>query len=170
MKDKKIILVGISLCFIITVFHSGCVDNNQDNTNNNSLLMTYGQFIADYTIRIDNETRIVREYFQSLDAGDTVIIRDTINTLTYWESHAATQIDFASSYHKDNVSIRGDITGEYVGGDNVILELTITSDLFTREHNTTGEIWTYDLEMVNEMWDKEKRTSVAIPPYYLRHA
>ncbi len=170
MNKKKVFLLGLLVCMTVTVTVSGCIEKNHQDENGDVTVMTYGQYLADSRSHIDNETKQVMEWYQSLDEGDTLVIRDTINTITYMQAFGFTSIDFASSYTDDAVIIEGDITNNYSSGDNIILQLTIIRDTFTWEDTKTGELWTYNLECIKEMWDTEQKTPVPIPSSCIRHA
>lgn len=168
--SEKVFLAGLLMCLAATATIAGCTEKDQEDKNGDATVMTFGQFLVDSKTHVDNETKQVMEWFQSLDEGDTLLIRDTINKITYMEAFGFTSIDFASSYIDDSVMIEGDITNDYSSGDRIMLQLTIIRDTFTWEDTTTGELWTYNFECIQEMWDTEQKNSVPIPSYYIRHA
>lgn len=168
-NNRNMFLVVLLMCLATTIAISGCVDKDQENEDDDVIVMTFGQYLADSSMYADNETKQVIEWLRSLDPGDILLVRDTINNITFLEISGVTMIDFASSYLDDDISIEGDITDEYAPGDNIILQLTIIRDTFTWTDTTTGELWTYNLECVQEMWDAEQNTYVPIPSYYIRH-
>jgi len=170
MNKKKVFLVGLLMCLAATVTIAGCIEKNKQDENDDVTVMTFGQYLVDVNRHADNKTKQVTEWFRSLDEGDTLLIRDTINNIMYLEASGSTLIDFASSYLDDDVIIEGDITNDYSNGDHIILQLTIIRDTFTWENTKTGEVWTYNIECIQEMWDTEQKTYVPIPSYCIRHA
>lgn len=158
------------MCLVASAVITGCVGKDKEGNNDDVIVMTFGQYLVDSSRHVDNETKQVTEWFRSLDRGDILLIRDTIYNITYLEAFGYTMIDFASSFLDDDVFIEGDITNDYALGDNILLQLTIISDTFTWENTKTGELWTYNIECVQETWDTEQKIYVPIPSYCIRHA
>lgn len=170
MSEKKACLLGFLICLAATVAISGCIQKDDQDENGDMTVMTFGQYLVDSRRHVNNDTKQVIEWFQSLDEGDTLLIRDTINNIMYLEISDCTQIDFASSFLDDDALIQGDITNDFAPGDRVILQVTIIKDTFTWQDTKTGELWTYNLECVQEMWDTEQKTSNPLPSYCIHHA
>jgi hypothetical protein len=137
--------------------------------NNNAVIMTFNEFLNDYHSNIDNASRLITYYFQSLNEGDTLIIRDTINTISYNATRGYTNIQFIS-YPGDTFPIQGDITDEFKIGDSVEITLHIIEVSFTDQHPSTGETWTFNLETLEEEWDAENKTYKLLPAEYIQHA
>lgn len=137
--------------------------------NGDAVIMTFYEFINDYRSNIDNDSRIITYYFQSLDKGDTLIIQDTINTISYNATRGYTSIEFIS-YPGDTFPIEGDITDEFRGGDTVEITVHIIDVSFNEDHPTTGETWTFNIETFEEEWDSVNKTYKLLPAEYIQHA
>lgn len=133
---------------------------------NNVITMTMEQLNNDYNLSIDNNTRRATLVYKSLDEGDTLIIRDTLNSMTYNASGEYTLIDFESSANSFT-SIEGDITTVFKKGDRIELTLHVINIIYTRSNPYTGEIWTFEHEAFKEGWDSENATFIPIPQQYI---
>ena len=133
------------------------------------ILMTYDEFLNDFTRNFDNETKTGISEFQSLDDGDTVIIQDTIENITYWGQWDYTSLHFASS-SGNPFHIHGDITADFRRGDHIEIELSIKNYVFTEEDPDTKEVWTFEYETFREGWNEETEKHIPVPPEYIRHA
>ena len=130
------------------------------------LIMNFDEFITDYQQDIDNESRTITYYFQSLNPEDTLIIKDTINTISYNATGGYTSVEFIS-YPGDTFPIEGDITNEFTTGDAVQITVHIISTSFTDQNPYTGETWTFNIETFEELWDNENKTYKSLPSEYI---
>jgi len=161
--DKKSIFC-VLICLIISIFSSGCLNSENDD----GTIMSFKELANDYNVERNNDTKEATQQFQSLDKGDTLIIQDTINNISYIESNDYTWIEF-SSYPDESFSIAGDITDDYGPGDTVEIRMHIGSDVFTEENPYTGEMWTFDMEVMEEGWDNESHDYIPVPQKYIQH-
>jgi hypothetical protein len=118
----------------------------------------------DYAQNIDNDTKKITSWIQSLDHGDTLLIRDNINNLTYIEAFNYTAIEFESLLG-EGFPIEGNITDTFEVGDHVDIKLSIINVTYTQQ--VGGEIWTLQQETFDEGWDRINNTFVPIPKKYL---
>jgi len=137
--------------------------------NGGTITMTFNEFMTGYHQNIDNQSRIITMYFQNLDPGDTLIITDTISTITYNETWGYTGVAF-TSYAESDFPIEGDITDEFTPGERVEIRVHVISTSFTQEHPSTGETWTFNLEALEEEWDDTAKTFMPFPADCIHHA
>ena len=160
MKEKLLLLVLLNL--FLFVFHCGCLEND----GKHSLIMTMGEFLNDYKSNVDNDTHKITSWYTSLDAGDTVTIRDTIRFIRYNESYNITFIEFAS-FNNVESPIGGNITNTFNAGDTIEMKLHIIRTSFMAVI-PPDEIWAYDIEVIKEGWDSESDTTIPIPGNLIR--
>ena len=137
--------------------------------NDGAITMTFNEFMTGYHQNIDNQSQIITMYYQNLNPGDTLIITDTINTITYNETWEYTGVTF-KSYTTSSFPIEGDITNEFTPGDRIEIRVHVISVSFTQQHPTTGETWTFNLEALEEEWDDATKTFVPFPADCIHHA
>ncbi len=157
-------LVAI-VCLFLFLVNTGCLENGDENKN----VMTFGELVNDYDREVDEETNTLHEYFVTLNDGDTVTIKDTINDIIYREESNDTGIEFIS-YLGEKFSIEGDITNEFSNGDYVEITLHIIVVNYTQKNTDTGEIWTFNRETLQEGWDSKNNAFIPIPQGYILHA
>ncbi len=133
------------------------------------ITMTMEEIINDYEYNVDNDTKKMSYLLKSLNHGDTLIIRDTVNDVTYNKSGDYTSIDFETSVGNP-FPIEGDITDRFEKGDSIELTLHIIKDIFTQQNQYTGEIWTFEHETFKEGWDSENYTYIPFPQNVISHA
>jgi len=142
---------------------SGCVDNEEVK----GIRMTFEEFANEFNQSMDNETKTIVYWFESLDDGDTLIIRDTINNTIYSEPVQYSSVEFVSS-PGTSFPIEGNITGTFKKGETVEIELHIINTTFTMQYPSTGELWTFTVETFQEGWDNETHDYIPIPPECIR--
>lgn len=136
---------------------SGCLEGD-----NKSVTMTVGEFWNDHSFSEDNKTKIYKTFLVSLDAGDTVIIKDIIHNMSYKASGNYTLIECNSLLNQPSpFPIQGDITDEFKVGDKIMLTLTIIDVSITRE--MYNETWAWEMETIDESWDSLNKTIKPIP-------
>jgi hypothetical protein len=135
---------------------------------NKKRVMTFQGFIDGYNQTYSNESKKIISDFLYLDAGDTLLIWDTLHNITYGDANGYTSIGFVSM-PGTSFRIQGDITDDYQIGDNVEIELHIIKATFTDVNPYTNEIWTYEIETFKEIWDNENRIYIPLPNEYIRH-
>ena len=160
MKEKVLLLVLLNL--FLFVFHCGCLENDEEH----SLIMTMGEFLDDYKSNVDNDSHKITSWYISLDAGDTVIIRDTISFIRYNEANNITFIEFVS-FNGVESPIGGNITDTFKAGDTIEINLHIIRTSFMAVV-PPDEIWAYDIEVIKEGWDSESDTTIPIPGNLIR--
>lgn len=157
----KINIALIVICQFIVILNCGCLESNESVT----MIMTMEELIDSYNLSIDNDTKTYSYLLENLNDGDTLYIRDTLNTITYNEYNNYTLIYF-ESITSPPFTIDGDITGDFRVGDSIELRLHILYVNFTQQMN--GETWIVKLETFQEGWNAENMTSTPIPQKYIR--
>jgi len=161
---EKISIVCILLCLIVSIFSSGCLEDDND-TNR---IMSFKELANDYVVEKDNNTKIVIQNFLSLNDTDTVIIQDSITNISYNQVDNYTLIEFGSN-PGESLTVAGDITHDFGPGDTIEIPITIGVDVFMEENPYTGEMWTYDMEVMREAWDNETHEYGPFPQQYFHH-
>ena len=129
--------------------------------------MNAGEFWNDHSYSENNKTRVYKTYLVSLDAGDTVIIKDIIHNMSYRASENFTLIECNSLLNQPSpFPIKGDITNEFKVGDKIMITLTIIDVTTTKE--MYDETWTWEMETINERWDNINNTIIPIPQKYIQ--
>ena len=167
---KAIALVSI-LCLVMVLFISGCTEQSNTETNTGkTVTMTAEEVFNDMKMDSDWSTYI-KILYNSLDDGDTLIIHDTIDNISYNPETNRTTITFNVSQDENmsnslNFPFEWNLTGFYHVGDEVKITGTIKHVKFTYEQN--GNSMDYELEIFKEMWTTpdEYMTSQggALPP------
>ena len=116
--------------------------------------MTAKEVNADMTMDSDWSTYI-KILYTTLEDGDTLIIHDTIDEISYDETLDRTTVSFDTSEGGDmssslNYPFEGDITTTYAVGDEVKITATIKHVQGTYEQ--TGSSMEYELEVFEEPW------------------
>ena len=145
---------------LIVVLSVGCLESGESKV----VTMTFGELMNDYDYNVDNNTKKITNLLKSLDEGDTLIIRDKINSMTYLDYYDYTPVEFASLLG-EGFPIEGDITDRLEIGDSVELKLHIVEVMYTEQLD--GEIWTIEQETFREGWDWENGTFIPIPQEYI---
>ena len=160
----KKIIGGIVFLLVlwILVITTGCLEGG-----NKSMTMNAGEFWNDHSYSENNKTRVYKTYLVSLDAGDTVIIKDIIHNMSYRASENFTLIECNSLLNQPSpFPIKGDITNEFKVGDKIMITLTIIDVTTTKE--MYDETWTWEMETINERWDNLNNTIIPIPQKYIQ--
>jgi hypothetical protein len=142
----------------------GCLENEEGTL----VTMTLRELIEDYNQSTDNNTKTITYWLMSLDDGDKISIRDTIENMTLRtsENESYTRIIF-ESIENQSLSVEGDATNDFENGDEVELNLHIINVTFTDQHPYTGETWTIHYEIFREGWDSENKKVIPIPRKFL---
>ncbi len=128
--------------------------------------MNTWEFYNDYGYQQDNETKTYWVWLSTLNDGDTLIIRDIINNISYLKSDNFTLIECKSLLGTPSpFVIQGDITSDFRIGDKFELTVHIINITTTREIN--GEIWQWHMETIEEGWDTANNTLGTIPQTYI---
>jgi len=154
--------IVLLLTLQILLITSGCLEDN-----NKSVTMNTLEFWNDHSYSENNKTRIYKTFLVSVDAGDTVIIKDIIHNMSYRASEDYTLIECNSLLNQPSpFPIKGDITDKFKVGDKIMLTLTIIDVTTTRE--MYNETWTWEMETIAERWDSLNNTIVPIPQKYIQ--
>lgn len=129
---------------------------------------TMNDLINDYEQSVDNDTKIISYSLKSLNNGDTLIIQDSINDITYNASGDYTVVDFETIIGYTLFFV-GDITETFHSGDDIEIQLHIIKVSFTQQNPYTGEMWLIEHETFKEGWDSANNTFVPIPQKYITH-
>jgi hypothetical protein len=141
-------------------------DDGEDDTSDTSGF-SFSEFWTDYDQSLDNDTLTATTYLKSFDDGDTVVIEDQLQNLTYNATQDMTIIQF-SSYPQRGLTIEGDITGDFQVGDTVTLTSEIINATFT--YDFQGENWTIHYETFAGGWDTETNQQAPFPRDAIQHA
>ena len=159
---KKTIAIICVLCIGLVLFVSGCTEQDNSGNNNNggttttgnTYTMTAKEVINDMTMDSDWST-YVKILYTTLEDGDTLIIHDTINEISYNSGTDRTTVTFDASEGGGtssslNYPFEGDITGSYQVGDEVKITVTIKHVQETYEQG--GSSMDYEIEIFEETW------------------
>ncbi len=166
---KRAIVVSLLVCVLAVVATAGCLEDDNGDTGGMTETMTFLEFNQDYNSTRDNQTQTMVMYLRSLDEGDTVVIRDKLQNLTYRDqgNESMTLIQF-SSYPRQYQAVQGNITDDFQAGDNVTLTSPIINTTFT--YPMQGQNWTIHYETFKNGWDTQNNTQTPFPPEAIAHA
>jgi hypothetical protein len=164
---KLIILV---ICLFIFHFEHGCLEEE----NGGIIRMTFAEFITDYHQDYINSTGNLSSHFRgwysSLNAGDTVIIEDTLREIEYSDTYDTTYVEFTSlGTNKVQFPVEGDLWNTFQEGDIVTITLHIIHVDFTQSMSN-GESMSVDIETYKEGWDSLNNLPVPVPQQYIQPA
>lgn len=154
---KKILGICIFVLMLVALI-SGCTENkttdNGGGTTGNTYTMTAKEVQNDMTMDSDWSTYI-KILYTTLEDGDTLIIHDTIDDISYSSDTDRTTVTFDTSEGEGvtsslNYPFEGDITGSYQIGDEVKITATIKHVEETYEQG--GSSMDYELEIFEETW------------------
>jgi len=153
---KQILIIGLC-CVLIIGTLSGCVDNQNGNVNDggttgNTITMNAEELMAD--ISYDSDENSITLLFISLEDGDTLILQDTIDSITYDSVADSTDIRFTLLSGEGigselSFTFIGDITEAYHISDEVKITLHVIHKTFFHSDNN------YDIELFEEQWVDE---------------
>lgn len=163
---KKTIAILCAVCFGLALFVSGCTqkdnsgtnNNNDETTTGNTYTMTAKEVESDMNFTSDWST-YVRILYNSLEEGDTLIIHDTIDNISYDPDKNRTTITFDTSEGGDmtsslNYPFEGDLTDTYSVGDTVEINDKIEHVEFT--DNSSGTTIIYEVETFEKLWTSKE--------------
>jgi len=159
---KNIFVIGV--LFFSLLLNSGCLKEKVDNaTGTSEMIVTMKEFEAfmdNSSMSTNNATKY--EYFNltQADAGDIVILRDEIDSVSYNSTYNYTRITFITDLNH-SMPFGGDLTQKFAKGDNVEVEFHVVTDVFTDPNNPS---WTVSLETIKELWDSFQHRFTIISP------
>jgi len=159
---KRAIIVSLLVCALVAA--AGCLEDGDTD----ATTMSVAEFSNDYNTAQDQANGTVTFWLGSVDEGDTLVIEDTIASITYDEQNQSTTVTFTS---KSNQPFRfeGNITGEFSPGDNVSVTVHIINVTMEQSNPQTGQTITYYYETFEEGWDAANETSVPFPQSTIEH-
>ena len=125
---------------------------SKNGESNNTYIMTAREHNEDraFVIYFSN----IKTFYNSSNAGDTIIIQDTISSLSYDAISKTTTLSFewvdSGSIKALYLLFEGDITNQYIAGDRVNITVTLKRVTFSYEDVN------YDLEVYAESWVSEE--------------
>ena len=136
-----LVMSVISLMLVILI--SGC------STTGKTFTITAKE-LNDNTKWVNSNTTFSLLY-DSYEDGDTLIIKDTISTITYDKTFNATGISFIwdNGTQIRNFAFKGNITDSYKNGDKV--KITVHLKHVTFSYNGKN----YDMEIFAEEWESQ---------------
>lgn len=167
---KRAIVASLLVCMLAVVATAGCLEDGGDTEADATMSMQ--ELSNDYSQSMDQANMTMVLFFKSLDEGDTLIIKDTIENITYDEQNQSTSISFASTSQSTTGQIpqlrfEGDITDDFSPGDTVGVTTSIVNVTMTQQ-SQQGQI-TYHYETLEEGWDAENETSIPFPQSTIKH-
>ncbi len=171
---NRAIVASLLVCIVAVVATAGCLEDGGDTEAKATMSM---QGISnDYSRSMDRANMTMTLSLGSVDEGDTLIIKDTIDNLTYNQQNQSTSISFASTSQSaamgqaPQLRFEGDITDEFSEGDTVAVTTHIINVTMTHNDPQTGQTITYHYETFEEGWDAENEASVPFPQSTIEHA
>ncbi|GEM_PF-4754056 len=163
---KRIIAILCIVCFGLALFISGCTQQDKNGTNNNNGGSTTGKTITMTAKEVESDMNFTSDWqtymkflYNSLEDGDTLIIHDTIDNISFDPEMNRTKVTFDTSEEGDmsssmNYPFQGDLTGTYLIGDTVKITDKIKHVEFTDD--STGATISYELEIFEKMWTNKE--------------
>jgi len=156
---KKEIFMVSMFCLILVLFTCGCTQQENGGTNSGTTTgktytMTAKEVEIDMITESDYSTYMIFLY-ATLEDGDTLIIHDTIDNISYVSETDITKVTFDTSEDGDmssslNYPFEGDITSSYQVGDEV--KITVTIKYVHETYEFLGSPWDFEIELFEENW------------------
>lgn len=163
MKKHAVLTVS---CIFMVVFICGCLEDDKGDRGGKVITMTMEELMNDFDESIDNDTKKIKTWFKSLDKGDTLVISDVLNNITYFESDNITSVEMRSN--PSPIYIEGNIAYIFKTGDDIRITMQVIEVTYVRQINE--EVWTYEIETFKESWDRINNTSIPIHQKHITHA
>lgn len=165
---NRAIVASLLVCMLAVMATAGCLEDGGSGEAQ-ATTMTWKEFNNDMTQNVNRSTMTVTMQLQSLDEGDTLVIKDQVADMDHRvaRGRSLTAVNF-SSYPQRPITVEGDITDEFAVGDNMKLTTDIINITFTTEQQ--GQTITYDLEWMKEGWDTANNTQKPFPQRCIAHA
>ncbi|MGC9308303.1 MAG: hypothetical protein ACP5FL_05945 [Thermoplasmatota archaeon] len=170
---RRIIVICTILLFVIATV--GCLDDGQSE-NPTATTLSMQAYLDKYHQGKDTDSKTIYIWLASLDAGDTIYINDTIDSITYNASSPKnrTIMTFvsvnSSSPMQGGLAFQGNLTDTFHPGDNVTITAHIANVTFSQVQSDTGANWTVHYELLQEQWDTATESSVPLPRHCIVHA
>ena len=138
------------------------IPRNNSNNEIRYFSRTAQEFSEEIQVEMDTETESAYFNFKSFRDGDRITVNSSIDYIGHETDLDYTRIEFIvdtnipSGGHISSIEfdINGDITNDFVIGDEIEISFTIKHTIF--QYNN----WTYDIEVYEEAWNKN---------FYLTH-
>jgi hypothetical protein len=161
-------ILVISLC--VFNFVSGCLEEKDGEI----IKMTFEEFIndyhTDYVNTSGNTSRQFRGWYSTLNAGDTVVIEDTLQKMVYDDIYGITTVEFSSIEGRTvQFQVEGDLWNKFQEGDNVTLTLYIIHVSYTQQISPSETI-SIDKEIYEEGWDSVNNHEIPVPQQFIQPA
>jgi len=158
--------------FVISLFVFNIVTGCLEETNGDIIKMTFEEFIndyhTDYVNTSENASRQFRGWYSTLDAGDTVVIEDTLQKMVYDDTYGITTIEFSSIEGRTvQFQVEGDLWNKFQEGDNVTITLHIIHVSYTQQISPNETI-SIDKETYEEGWDSANNNEIPVPQQFIQ--
>ena len=160
--------------FIISLFLFNFVSGCLEEKDGEIITMTFEEFIndyhTDYVNTSGNTSRQFRGWYSTLNAGDTVIIEDTLQKMVYDDTYDSTNVEFSSiEGFTVQFQVEGDLWNNFQEGDNVTLTLHIIHVSYIQQISPS-ETMSIDKEIYEEGWDSVNNQEVPVPQQFIQLA
>ena len=153
---KELVVAAIAVCSLML---AGCTEKASGKT----VVMSLKELNDDFNYSIDSANFTYTTYFETLNPGDTLIIRDNISEK---KATGNTTLLLLSSLENGGFYFDANLT-DYNVGDEIEVTLHISEDIFYKENN--GQMWKLDFEVLEEGWDFEQHTTKPLPADTIKH-
>ncbi len=153
---KELVVAAIAVCSLML---AGCTEKASGKT----VVMSLKELNDDFNYSIDSANFTYTTYFETLDPGDTLIIRDNISEK---KATGNTTLLLLSSLENGGFYFDANLT-DYNVGDEIEVTLHISEDIFYKENN--GQMWKLDFEVLEEGWNFEQHTTKPLPADTIKH-
>lgn len=166
---------AICIIFCAVIATAGCLNDDDDSRDSTVTTMTMQAYLDQYRQRKNTANKTAYIWLTSLNAGDTVIINDTIDTITYNTSSQKnrTLITFSTvnstSPLRGGLAFQGNITDRFHPGDTITVTAHIANVTFYQTQPSIGATWTVHYELFREQWDNVTNASVPLPQRCIEH-
>lgn len=167
---------AVCIIFCIIIATAGCLNSHNAFQDSTTTTMTMQEYLDHYHYRKDSANNTVYVWLVSLDPGDTVIINDTIDNITYNASSPKnrTLVTFSTVNSSDplqgGLAFQGNITDTFHAGDAVTITAHIANVTFLYTHPSTRATWTIHYELFREQWNNATNETVPLPQRCIKHA
>ncbi len=160
--------------FVISLFVFNFVSGCLEEKDGEITTMTFEEFISDYHTEYvntsGNTSGQFRGWYSTLNAGDTVVIEDTLQKIVYDDTYDTTTVEFKSIEGRTvQFQVEGDLWNKFQEGDNITVTLHIIHVNYTQQISPS-EIMSIDKEIYEEGWDSVNNHEIPVPQQFIQPA
>jgi hypothetical protein len=158
-------LILTAACMLVVVACAGCTVNEENGETGRTVTMSMAELREDFHEKKDEGNKTISYWYGSVDEGDTLLLRDVIETMTVSGSLGKTTV-FPESLPEWGFEVWGNLTNDFAEGDAFELSLHIANVTY---QPFEGEELVVNIEVIREGWSTETNQRIPYPREVMRH-